>query len=114
MTGAHCPRFGESHTVVLPLPRPANASYAELREYKLQLAFDHDRFVTPWLALWGQGAPEAPLLEVHLTRAGEVLLDVEARVRRRSICPVAALHMTHCSFIVAQDILKDVGLRHRH
>lgn len=63
----------------MPLPEP-NRNDSSVRDYKLQFTFDHDRFVTPWLAILGRRAPSVPMLEVHLTRAGEELISVEARV----------------------------------
>jgi len=92
------PQFGLDRLVALPLPAPRAAAAAAadeaaggaaaggagglVRDYKLQLSFDNDRFVTPWLPLLGPGAPRVPLVEVTLSRAGAELLAVAAKARR--------------------------------
>ena len=50
----------------MPLPRPLALRPGE--EYKLALAFDGDRFLTPWLTLLGRRAPDVPLVDVELVR----------------------------------------------
>ncbi len=52
--------------VAVPLPRPVGLLPGD--EYKLALAFDGDRFLTPWLTLLGKHAPEVPLVDVELVR----------------------------------------------
>lgn len=88
LLGRHCPKFGHTKTVrcwrlprrpqqaadfgtlrpqvAVPLPRPVAFSPGD--EYKLALAFDGDRFLTPWLPVLGKRAPEVPLLQVELVR----------------------------------------------
>ena len=50
----------------MPLPRPVGLLPGD--EYKLSLAFDGDRLLTPWLTLMGKHAPEVPLVDVELVR----------------------------------------------
>ena len=62
----------------LPLPEPIGFDHAT--DYKLQLSFDGDRIVTPWLQLIGRRAPEAPSLVVELSRSGDALVSVTVHV----------------------------------
>lgn len=45
----HCPTFGVDRVVAVALPRPLELK--EQDDYKLALAFDHDRHLTGWLTL---------------------------------------------------------------
>ena len=45
----HCPSFGVDRVVAVALPRPLELK--EQDDYKLALAFDHDRHLTGWLTL---------------------------------------------------------------
>lgn len=78
--------------VAIPLPKP----HAELQKgkdhYKIQLSFDGDRYVTPWLKIIGNGVPVVPVVEVLLTKAGDELLGVTASVTAASD---AYLHQHH-------------------
>jgi hypothetical protein len=76
LLGHHCPRFGHSKTVALPLPKPVG--FLEGDEYKLSLAFDGDRLHTPWLKLIGAAAPKVPIVDVELLYAHGTLLLVHA------------------------------------
>lgn len=78
VVGAHCPRFATPSTVALPLPQPTGMDQAS--DYKMQLAFDGDRVVTPWIQILGRKAPVAPVLIVELTRSGDALVSVSAWV----------------------------------
>ena len=49
-------------------------------DYKLALAFDGDRFMTPWLAVMGGRAPAVPMVDVHLTHGGGTVRAVKAKV----------------------------------
>ncbi|KAG1680941.1 hypothetical protein FOA52_009900 [Chlamydomonas sp. UWO 241] len=79
LMGSHCPRFGQERLVALPLPKP-HESLAVKDAYKLQLSFDGDRHVTPWLKVLGPGALPVPVVHVTLRRAGEEILGVVATV----------------------------------
>lgn len=79
LLGRHCPRFGHSRVVAVPLSKPA-AIGTELKDYKLQLSFDGDRFLTPWMPIIGKRAPKIPFLDVELRRSGTELLGVRAKV----------------------------------
>ena len=45
----HCPSFGEDRVVAIALPKPLELKDTD--DYKLALAFDHDRHLTGWLTL---------------------------------------------------------------
>uniref|UniRef100_A0A7S0X0S9 Transmembrane 9 superfamily member n=1 Tax=Chlamydomonas leiostraca TaxID=1034604 RepID=A0A7S0X0S9_9CHLO len=79
LLGHHCPRFGNDRVVAVPLQKPM-LPLSELDDYKLQLSFDGDRHLTPWLKVIGKGAPPVPVVEVELRRSGEELLGVVAKV----------------------------------
>lgn len=66
LLGRHCPRFGHSKTVAIPLPQPVGFLPGD--DYKLALSFEGDRLHTPWLTLLGNSALEVPLVEVTLVR----------------------------------------------
>ena len=102
MLGRHCPKFGHTKTVrarlraeaaaarltaraqvAVPLPRPVGFVAGD--EYKLALAFDGDRFLTPWLPVLGKRAPEVPLLQVELVR-----LAARAHSRRAALTRAGA------------------------
>jgi hypothetical protein len=57
--------------VALPLPHPVGLLPGD--EYKLALAFDGDRFLTPWLTVMGKRAPHVPLIEVELVRTARAV-----------------------------------------
>lgn len=78
LVGVHCPMYGIDSVVDIPLPVPPALGARD--GYKLQLAVEGDRRLTPWLALLGRGAPPLPVLDVVLTRSGDDLLGVTARV----------------------------------
>lgn len=78
LLGRHCPRFASDLVVTVPLPRPLG--YTSADEYKLSLAFDGERIVTPWLTLIGRRAPEHPMVDVELTHTGQELRAVAANV----------------------------------
>ncbi|KAG2496464.1 hypothetical protein HYH03_005291 [Edaphochlamys debaryana] len=80
LLGQHCPRFGIDRLVAVPIPKP-QLPFGKTDTYKLQLSFDGDRHLTPWVALLGEDAPTVPLVEVTLRRSGEELLGVTAEVR---------------------------------
>ena len=66
--------------VAVPLPRPVGFGAGD--EYKLALAFDGDRFLTPWLPVLGKRAPEVPLLQVELVRRAALRLARGAALTR--------------------------------
>jgi hypothetical protein len=76
--GSHCPKFGVSRTVTLPIPEPVSIHTTD--DYKIQFSFDGDRVITSWLQLIGNRAPEAPVLIVELVRSGDALVSSTARV----------------------------------
>ncbi|KAJ9523454.1 hypothetical protein QJQ45_005347 [Haematococcus lacustris] len=76
------------HQVAIPLPKPI-LPLQLLDEYKLQLSFDGDRQLTPWLTIMGKGAPSVPVVEVVLRSSGSELLGVTASV---ATAPVAYQH----------------------
>lgn len=73
----------------MPLPSPHAAHEGKQFEYKIQLSFDGDRYVTSWIKLLGPGAPHCPFVVVTLRKAGEELLGVLAQV---SEAPTHYLH----------------------
>jgi len=89
LLGHHCPKFGVDRTVVVPLPQP-QLVLTDKDDYKIQLSFDGDRHVTPWLTIIGKYAPTVPILEVELRRSGDELLGVNAKVLD---APVSYQHM---------------------
>lgn len=70
----------------MPLYKPPNRKGGD--EYKIQLSFDGDRIVTPWLKVLGPRAPAAPVLVIELTRSGDAL--VAARGTVESLPPQSA------------------------
>ncbi|PSC71398.1 ATP-dependent helicase deoxyribonuclease subunit B [Micractinium conductrix] len=76
--GSHCPKFGVKRLVAVPLPQPQGYKAAD--EYKLQLSFDGDSHVTPWLAIIGKHAASPPYVEVELVRTGSEIKSVSAQV----------------------------------
>ena len=64
----------------MPLPRPVG--FAAGDEYKLALAFDGDRFLTPWLPVLGKRAAEVPLLQVELVRRAALRVCCHAALTR--------------------------------
>ncbi|GFH18186.1 COX2_CUA domain-containing protein, partial [Haematococcus lacustris] len=74
--------------VAIPLPKPI-LPLQLLDEYKLQLSFDGDRQLTPWLTIMGKGAPSVPVVEVVLRSSGSELLGVTASV---ATAPIAYQH----------------------
>lgn len=63
-----------NNVVSLPIFKPKNWKSGD--DYKIQLSFDGDRVVTPWLKILGPRAPEAPVLVIELTRSGDALVAV--------------------------------------
>ena len=84
LLGSHCPRFGHNRLVAIPLPSPHASHEGKKFEYKIQMSFDGDRYVTSWLKLLGPGAPSCPFLIITLRKAGEELLGVSAEVTEAS------------------------------
>lgn len=74
--GHHCPRFGIDRLVAIPIPKPKG--YQEGDEYKVQLSFDGERFITPWLAVLHGRAAAVPYIDVSLTRSGDGIAAVSA------------------------------------
>lgn len=62
----------------MPIPEPTGFDSPD--NYKLQLSFDGDRVITPWLQIIGRHAPEAPSLVIDLVRSGDALVSVSAKV----------------------------------
>lgn len=90
LLGSYCPRFGYNRLVAIPIPAPhASDLSTGLKEYKLQLSFDGDRYVTQWIKIMGPGAPSFPSVIVSLRKAGEDLLGVSSHVIET---PVHYLH----------------------
>jgi len=79
LTEHHCPRFGKHRTVALPILEPKGAA-AEVRDYRIQLSFDGDRLVTPWIPVIGGRVMGMPLVRVELRRVGGELKGVRAEV----------------------------------
>ncbi|KAK9836933.1 hypothetical protein WJX81_000603 [Elliptochloris bilobata] len=77
LLGRNCPRFGIDTLTVIQLPHPK--AFGQADAYKVQLAFDGDRVLTPWLKLIGKGAPDVPLLDVALMRSGAALASASAK-----------------------------------
>ncbi|KAF8072793.1 COV1 [Scenedesmus sp. PABB004] len=75
----HCPRFGHTRIVALPINKPGSEVDA-ITDYRIQLSFDGDRILTPWLTVIGRGVEGMPLLDVELRRAGDELQGAKARV----------------------------------
>eukprot|EP00775_Hariotina_reticulata_P005645 gene5645-5884_t len=74
----HCPRFGQKRIVAMPINKPGTES-EEVTDYRIQLAFDGDRILTPWLTVLGKNVEGMPLVEVELRKAGDELRGVRAR-----------------------------------
>jgi hypothetical protein len=77
LLGRHCPKFGHTKTVAIPLPEPIG--FAPGDEYKLALSADRDKLHTPWLTLLGKNAPAVPLVDVTLSHAGGVVRSMHAK-----------------------------------
>lgn len=75
----HCPRFGQTRVVALPIHKPGDDTQ-RVTDYRLQLSFDGDRVLTPWLTVMGKHVDGMPLVEVTLRRAGDELKGAAARV----------------------------------
>lgn len=63
----HCPSFGVDRVVAIALPKPLELK--EEDDYKLALAFDHDRHLTGWLTLIDARTRERQ--EAHLRAVAE-------------------------------------------
>eukprot|EP00882_Tetradesmus_deserticola_P023038 GHRQ01025069.1.p1 GENE.GHRQ01025069.1~~GHRQ01025069.1.p1 ORF type:complete len:177 (+),score=75.72 GHRQ01025069.1:623-1153(+) len=63
----------------MPINKPGTNGQ-EVTDYRIQLSFDGDRVLTPWLAVLGKNVEGMPLLEVQLRRAGDELKGVKAWV----------------------------------
>lgn len=79
IVGHSCPRFGHNKLVALPLTKPETVS---VHEYKIQFAFDGERFVTPWIAVLGKRAFDIPYVDLELRRRGDQLIAVHPKVSR--------------------------------
>ncbi|GBF98857.1 hypothetical protein Rsub_11461 [Raphidocelis subcapitata] len=79
LTEHHCPRFGRPRTVALPLLEPRGAE-GEVRDYRLQLSFDGDRVVSPWVTVIGGRVAGMPLVRVELSRVGGELRGARVEV----------------------------------
>jgi hypothetical protein len=75
----HCPKFGATTVVALPLLKPKD--FESRDDYRLQLGFDNERLVTSWLQIIGRRAPPAPMIAVELVRSGDALVGVTAKVQ---------------------------------
>ncbi|KAK9905559.1 hypothetical protein WJX75_002113 [Coccomyxa subellipsoidea] len=64
--------------VAVPIPLPKGFVVAD--NYKIQFTYDGDRLVTPWLKIIGKGAPNPPMLHIHLKRSSDSLTSVSAKV----------------------------------
>lgn len=76
--GRHCPRFGVSREVVLPIPRPVGFSSNEA--YKLALMVGKERYTTPWLLVFGLPSGKVPMVDITLTHFVGELRGVSAKV----------------------------------
>lgn len=56
LQGRHCPRFEQDSVVSIPIPKPK--LFNEVDEYKIQLAFDHERLLSSWLTILAK--PDSP------------------------------------------------------
>lgn len=72
LQGRHCPRFGIDATVAVPLPKPK--AYDQLEEYKIQLAFDHERLLTSWAIVLAQ--PNTPGAGLSIISSQKLKQDV--------------------------------------
>ena len=73
LEGSKAPVFGVQRHALISIPRECDS---------LQLAFDHQRFVTPWLKLSGSAVHKVrnPVVHVELTRSGPTLLGAHGNV----------------------------------
>eukprot|EP00899_Mesostigma_viride_P027498 jgi/Mesvir1/7933/Mv11855-RA.1 len=88
--GRHCPKFNVDTMVALPIPKPVG--FQEEDVYKLSLAFAGDRYLLPWMLIFGPGVDKLPHIHVDMVHsAGEL------RAVRSTVTPVsdhyAALHV---------------------
>ncbi|KAI8477189.1 MAG: hypothetical protein J3K34DRAFT_515867 [Monoraphidium minutum] len=79
LTEHHCPRFGKERTVALPILEPKAAS-GDIKDYRIQLSFDGDRLVTPWIQVMGGKVLGMPLVVVQLRRVGGELKGARVEV----------------------------------
>ena len=91
----HCPSFGEDRVVAIALPKPLELKDTD--DYKLALAFDHDRHLTGWLTLIDE-KPRATI-EAHVAAVAE-------RRRRAHAKRVSQKHIDKSSFDVERDFDK--------
>ncbi len=73
LEGSKVPTFAVPKHALVTIPRECDS---------LQLAFDHQRFVTPWLKLSGSAMHRLknPVVHVELTRSGSALTGVRGTV----------------------------------
>lgn len=75
MEGKRCPLFGQQKHTMIDIEGPA-----QMDHFSVQFAFDHGRFVTPWLHLVGNKRVHIPFIHVELVKTGTALTGVHAQV----------------------------------
>lgn len=76
LEGKRCPLFGrQKHTTILiEGPSPG------MDHFSVQFAFDHGRYVTPWLQIIGNKRVRNPFIHVELVKTGNAITGVHAKV----------------------------------
>jgi hypothetical protein len=78
--GDQCPSFGMRGHAWITIDANDTSTSTNKNEMRVQMGFDHGRFVTPWLKVTGRGAPPRPYIRVELTRSGSGIAGVRATV----------------------------------
>lgn len=80
--GDQCPSFGMRGHAWIKIDNNDTTSTDDnnTNNMRIQMGFDHGRYVTPWLKVTGRGAPPRPYIRVELTRSGSGIAGVRASV----------------------------------
>lgn len=77
VSARHCPLFAHDSSVAMPLPGASRAPSGSA-SFKLQLAFDAGRVLTPWVDAPIEDQSSSPIIAITLAYSGDTLLSATA------------------------------------